>query len=182
MSLVSNRSYEQSLALTIGSAEISEDMLYRYCLTREWDADRPVVNFIGLNPSTADALVDDPTIRRCVGFAKSWGFGKLVMTNLFALRRTDPAELCFAAVDPIGPQTNGWLETCAAEASLVVAAWGAVDGLFRNNDRFAQRRAAAVCNLILTSSIHALGFTKAGFPRHPLYMRGDAKPLPWVTR
>jgi len=170
------------LRLTIGTAEISKDTLYRYRLTREWDADRPVVNFIGLNPSTADALVDDPTIRRCIGFAKRWGFGKLIMTNLFALRCTDPAKLCFAAVDPIGPQTNGWLETSAAEASLVVAAWGAVDGLMRDDVRFAQRRAVVVCNLIFTTSIHALGFTKAGFPRHPLYMRGDAKPLPWVTR
>lgn len=168
----------------VGTAEFSheEGMAYRYRLTREWDADRAVVNFIGLNPSTADAFEDDPTIRRCVGFARRWGFGKLVMTNLFAYRATDPSNLCMADVDIVGPQNDRWLLNATGEATLVVAAWGAVDGLYRNSTRFAVRRAAAVQSLLEWVDLHALGFTKAGFPRHPLYLRGDVLPVMWSKK
>lgn len=171
------------LSLVVGTAEFSQDeaMVHRYRLTREWDADRAVVNFVGLNPSTADALVDDPTIRRCIGFARRWGFGKLVMTNLFAYRATDPAELCLAEIDVIGPENDDWLERSASEASLVVAAWGAVGGLLRSSVPFAHRRSVRVGSLLVgVKPLHALGFTKAGYPRHPLYMRGDSRPLPWM--
>ena len=77
----------------IKSAEISPCGLYRYSLTRKWEAWKGTVNFIMLNPSTADAQEDDPTIRRCIGFAKAWGYGGIVVTNLFAYRATNPKEL-----------------------------------------------------------------------------------------
>ena len=77
----------------IKSAEFSPDKVYRYELWRIWDEALPVCMFIGLNPSTADETVDDPTIRRCINFAKEWGYGQLVMTNLFAFRATKPAEM-----------------------------------------------------------------------------------------
>ena len=170
-----------SLVSTIGAAHFSSDeaMTYRYRLSREWDADLPIVNFIGLNPSTADALRDDPTIRRCIGFARRWGFGKLVMTNLFAYRATDPLALCRAEADVVGPENAIFLEESAAEASMVIAAWGAVDGLFRNSVRFALRQTESVRQRLANGELYAIGFTQRGYPRHPLYVKGDTQPVLW---
>src|SRR5581483_9586135 len=95
---------------------------YRYSLARFF-GDGGVVNFIMLNPSTADAETDDPTIRRCLGFAKAWGYGTLVVTNLFAYRATDPAELAKAG-DPVGPDNDTRLWSEAQLSDLVVCAWG----------------------------------------------------------
>lgn len=84
--------------------------------------------FVGLNPSTADELLDDPTIRRCVAFARSWGYGALCMTNLFAFRATDP-DVMKSADDPVGPENDQHLQDLANGASVVIAAWG-VHGTF----------------------------------------------------
>jgi hypothetical protein len=104
-------------------AELSPCRRYRYRLWRRW-SDGPVVNFVMLNPSTADAEQDDPTVRRCVGFAKSWGAGGLVVTNLYALRSTDPKAL-WTADDPVGPENAFHLGSGALGADTVVCAWGA---------------------------------------------------------
>lgn len=106
----------------VRGAKLSDDRLYRYGLWRKWD-DRPKVMFIGLNPSTADEVEDDPTIRRCIGFANSWGYGGIVVANLFGFRATDPTALQ-KATDPIGPENDEWLYRLADEAALVVGAWG----------------------------------------------------------
>ena len=107
------------------TAEISPCGLYRYRLTRTWDAAAPALLFVMLNPSTADASEDDPTIRRCLGFARRERAGGLVVANLFAFRATDPKALEDAA-DPIGPDNARWIETCVRETSgPIVAAWGA---------------------------------------------------------
>ena len=84
---------------------------YRYALSRVWAADKPYALFIGLNPSTADETLDDPTIRRCIDFAKRWGYGGLVMANLFAYRATNPSEMK-AATDPVGVANDEWLIGC----------------------------------------------------------------------
>lgn len=139
---------------------------YRYTLRRAW-GDGPLVAFVGLNPSTADATVDDPTIRRCVGFAQAWGYGALVMLNLFALRSTDPDAL-LAAEDPVGVGNDEVLAAVCEQASLVVEAWGA--------HRIAPERAHAVKDL-LGPNTAVLGRTKDGHPRHPLYMRADVRPV-----
>ena len=155
---------------------------YRYCLTRTC-ADPTgcrtarTVNFICLNPSTADATTDDPTVRRLRGFTTAWGYDGFWLTNLFAYRATDPMDLCTAEGDIVGPLNDTWLVAVATRAEVVVAAWGAVDGLFRDSVRFAQRRAAHVQSL-LPMPIHTMGITKNGFPRHPLYLRGDTQPRP----
>lgn len=120
--------------------------------------------FIGLNPSTATAAADDPTIRRCVGFAKAWGFGSLVMANLFALRSTDPAALSRAA-DPIGPRNNWWLAFERARVKSIIAAWGAQGTLHSRSDQVVSRFGEMYC----------LGLTRNGQPRHPLYLPGDAE-------
>jgi len=94
-----------------------------YSLWRVWDAALPRLLVIGLNPSTADATVNDPTIRRCLGFAKSWGYGTVVVTNLFALRSPYPKTLR-AASDPVGPEADAWIGRLVAETELCLVAWG----------------------------------------------------------
>lgn len=122
--------------------------------------------FVGLNPSTADAEQDDPTIRRCIGFAKEWGYGELLMGNLFAFRATNPAIMA-AADDPIGPDNDMWLNELAEEASLVIAAWGA--------HPIATSRAQQVVETL--DDVKCLGVTKGGHPRHPLYLPKTATPI-----
>lgn len=152
------------------SAVLSPCRTWRYALERRWGSG-PFVMFVGLNPSTADEHVDDPTIRRCIRFAKDWGFGGLLMANLFGYRATKPADLVKAA-DPIGPDTDVWLTTLSCRSALVVAAWGA--------HAFTERRAGDVLELL--GDVYALGLTKDGAPRHPLYMRADSKPFKWGVR
>lgn len=144
--------------------------VYRYRLTRVWTPDAPRVVFVMLNPSTADAVRDDPTIRRCIGLARSWGYGRLEVVNLFAYRSSAPKTLLVAR-DPIGPENDDYLRQAAAEAALVVAAWGNV-GALMERDR-------VVLDMLAPRSLHCLGLTLRGQPRHPLYVRGDTLPVPW---
>lgn len=138
---------------------------YRYCLTREWLMGEGVVLFVMLNPSTADAEADDPTIRRCIGFAQRWGFRGLAVGNLFALRATDPQQLKRVA-DPIGPENDRHLIWMSNGADVTIAAWGTL-GAFRNRDQ-------RVLGL-LRGTVEHLGLTKQGHPRHPLYLRADVE-------
>jgi hypothetical protein len=149
----------------VGSAEFSACRRYRYVLRRVWDNVRPAVLFIGLNPSTATATINDPTIRRCIRFAQDWGFGSLLMANLFAYRATEPGILR-EIDDPIGPRNNWWLSNLQRKAGLVVAAWG-IHGTLLS-------REAEVLHKL--TDVHCLGITKAGHPKHPLYLPASAKP------
>ena len=159
------------------SAVMSPCGQYRYVLTRQWafgspDCSTPAVAFIGLNPSTADALKDDPTIRRCIGFAKAWGFGKLVMLNLFAFRATKPGDMV-SALDPIGPENDHFLMAEMGQADMVVAAWGAHGGHLQRDCRvrvMAEER---------DIQLHYLRLTKEGHPGHPLYLPSTLTPTPW---
>jgi hypothetical protein len=148
------------------SAIISECQRYRYVLEREWQPELPGVLFVALNPSTADGQHDDPTVRRCVGFARSWGFGKIVIANLFALRSSHPSVLLID-VDPIGPENDWWLAELSSRFALTIAAWG-VHGALRE-------RAAEV--LPRLSNVHHLGLTSAGHPKHPLYLPKATCPI-----
>lgn len=156
-------------------AEISEDQLYRYCLWRVWDRLKPVMVFIMLNPSTADALADDPTIRRCVGFAMRNGCGGIRVVNLFAWRSTDPKGL-FAAVDPIGKVNDSFIEEVVAEYGQMVCAWGV-------NVRakpWMRARAERVVDILRESrNVHTLDLTEDGIPKHPLMLSYDLKPKLW---
>lgn len=147
------------------SAIISDCQRYRYVLKREWQHDLPGVLFVALNPSTADGEQDDPTVRRCVGFAKSWGFGKLIIANLFALRSSHPSLLLTDA-DPVGPQNDRWLCELSTEYDLTIAAWG-VHGALRQR---ATEVLPRLCN------VHHLGLTTAGHPKHPLYLPKTTRP------
>ncbi|MDQ3934691.1 MAG: DUF1643 domain-containing protein [Actinomycetota bacterium] len=156
------------------AADLSDCGTYRYALWRTWDPLKEAVLFVGLNPSTADAERDDPTIRKCVKFARSWGYGEIVMCNLFAFRATDPRELAKASarhgVDVVGPENEDYLGDQAEQAALVVAAWG--------NNPAALNRAPLVLPL-LGPDVRCLGTTQDGHPRHPLYVRGETRPQPY---
>ena len=142
---------------------------YRYTLGRRW-AGGPTVTWVMLNPSTADAYEDDPTIRRCIGFSKAWAFGALEVVNLFAWRATDPRELLTAA-EPVGESNDAAIIRSATSASRVVCAWG--------QHKAIGQRAERVLELLRkwsTAERVCLGRTAAGMPRHPLYVRGDVVP------
>lgn len=138
------------------AAVLSDCAKYRYTLTRRWDHSLPAAVFIGLNPSTADADLDDPTIRRCIRFARDWGYGALVMVNLFASRATDPADLP-AGEMAIGPENDrlAWHETghALATGGIVIAAWGA--------HARAEERLETVFAMHGPPELHALGTTAA---------------------
>lgn len=155
------------------TAQISVCGRYRYELTRRW-AGGPVATFVMLNPSTADGEQDDPTIRRCIGYAKAWDCGGLRVYNLYAYRAAKPADL-FKADDPIGPDNDAWLRAMADvavdEHAPIVAAWGV-------NAR--PERVAEVCRMRgMAQQLRALDTTKDGHPRHPLYLLAGLTPRPW---
>ena len=160
------------------SAVISDCGTYRYRLTRNWSNERDAC-FIMLNPSTADASRDDPTIRRCIAFAKSWGCGGIVVVNLFALRATDPAQLVAASIDgidPIGPQNDEQIQHALDRCHPVVCAWGAKGGFLERD----QAVLAILKHQFIAYS--CLGKTKGGHPRHPLYLRSEAVLVPFERR
>ncbi len=144
-------------------AVIDKTGLYRYLLWREWEVNQPKLVFIMLNPSKADADIDDPTLRRCINFAKSWGCGSLVVVNLFAYRSASPLDLK-KVDDPVGKQNDRYLKKAIRSADKVVVAWG-------NNGKLMQRD-RLVLELLSKLKVqpHCLGITQAGYPRHPLYV------------
>lgn len=150
------------------SAVLSEDRVYRYSLARWWDEALPKVLFVGLNPSTADASIDDPTIRKCIGYARRWGYGGFLMANLFAFRSSRPMEMKNAR-EPIGPDNNAYLRAAVDQTAITVCAWG-THGAFRDRD-------AAVLKLLNEKrGVYCLRTTKAGHPEHPLYLPGELMP------
>lgn len=147
------------------SAVLSDCGRYRYELWRRWGEGAHVL-FIMLNPSTADAAKDDATIRKCVAYAKRWGYAAICVGNLFAFRATDPKDMK-AAADPIGPDNDATLARLASQAGVIIAAWGAHGSHMG--------RAQSVLKLL--PRIQALHVTKDGAPGHPLYLKGDAMPF-----
>lgn len=156
------------------TARLSEDGVYRWTLHRIWGSPANLLTFIMLNPSTADALVDDPTIVRCNGFARDLGLDGIVVVNLYAYRATKPADL-WKADDPTGGVQNDQtirkaLAKAAFHGSPVIAAWGASAKPDRVAWLLAQEHA---------DRLHALHVTKAGAPGHPLYLPSANRPTPW---
>lgn len=157
-------------------AKISACGKYRYWLTRPAATDTPekgTALFIMLNPSTADAELDDPTIRRCRGFAETWDCAGLTVGNLYALRATDPKELS-RALDPVGPSNDMHLYKLCQEYGDVVCAWG-------TNAK--PERVQAFCAIAERASVRlwCLGTTKSGAPRHPLYIKADQSLIAWPS-
>ncbi len=147
----------------MNGAELSPEGWYRYSLWRQWgEPDGPRVCWVMLNPSTADAEADDPTIRRCIGFSKSWGAAAMEVVNLFALRSTDPKALV-RHPDPVGPDNHKAITDAIKRSDMVVAAWGAFQ------IKHSRPSIDTYC-FNLDKPLWCLGKTKAGHPRHPLYV------------
>lgn len=150
-------------------AELSEDGVYRYLLWRRWDKSLPRALFIMLNPSTADAEIDDPTIRRCMGFARAWGLGGIRVVNLYPFRATKPADL-WRAPFPRGQGNLSAIERAIDTDGISVAAWGA-------HGREAQVRETRNLFYELGEPLYALRLTLDGHPAHPLYLPATLTPI-----
>ncbi len=162
----------------LGRALFSPCQAYRYTLHRTLRKDGlGICVFIMLNPSTATAETNDPTVRRCIGYATDWGYRTLTVLNAFAFRGTDPKDMK-AADEPVGPDNDHWIRTIAQSESLrrVIVAWGK-DGIHRDRDLAVMR--------ILTqrgTPVFCLGTNLDGTPRHPLYLRKDLIPTEYLGR
>lgn len=176
---MNQRLFEKSDPIT-RSAEVSDCGRYRWWLRRFWqfwDKDgfpikgKGTCCFVMLNPSTADALQDDPTIRRCIGFARRWGYDTLSVRNLFPFRATDPRELLTAS--RVCGDHRGEMELLTAcTADLTVVAWGTGVPFCRDQEALAMFSDQFPAKLLL-----CLGLTKNGSPRHPLYVKAETDPL-----
>jgi hypothetical protein len=153
------------------SAVFSRDRVFRYELIRQWDKSKPMLHISGLNPSTADEIKNDPTVRREIGFAMDMGFGGLRKTNAFAFRATDP-EIMKSKKDPIGPENDRYILKAARSCGMSIAAWG-IHGNHRDRDRHL---------LMLPIDWYCFGITKDGHPRHPLYLPKTARPVKLTAR
>jgi hypothetical protein len=153
-------------------AELSACKKYRYSLWRIWGntANPKCVMFIGLNPSTADEYEDDPTIRRCIAFAKAWGYDGLYMVNLFAYRATNPNDMKLAE-NPVGSDNDLSILKIASKVELAVACWGNL-GKYKQRDEAVRE---------LVNNLQALKITKLNQPSHPLYLSKSLKPTPLVS-
>lgn len=168
---MSSNLFNEPLDTMLRQAHISDCGRFRYQLTRQWSDERPAC-FICLNPSTADAVKDDPTVRRLIGFAKAWGCGGLHLVNLFAFRSTDPYAMKEAA-DAVGPHNDSYIRTASFECWPLVAAWGTHGG-YLLRDRTVMR-IVKECGTVLK----CLGVTKDGYPKHPLYIANGTPLIPF---
>jgi hypothetical protein len=141
----------------IKGAVLSADNIYRYQLSRVWDGEKPKILFIMLNPSTADELVEDPTIRRVVNYATDWGYGGVYVGNLYAFRSTDPKGLK-SVDDPIGPENITHIQTLISLVDKVVYAWGNEE----NEPEWLKK---------LVDTPYCIDISKKGIPKHPLYLK-----------
>jgi hypothetical protein len=151
-------------------AKFSKCRRWRYLLWRSWDPAKPVANFLMLNPSTADELQLDPSCTRARNYAERWGYGGLIVTNVFGWRSTDPAQLKIVK-DPVGRGNDAAIVQAAREAELVVCAWG--------NHALHLGRAQRVMDLLRGVRLHFLKLNGCGQPAHPLYLPGALKPRRW---
>lgn len=159
-------------------AIFSPDRRYRYTLYRRiaWlGGPGGTCLFICLNPSTADETKDDRTVTRCIRFARKWEFSHLELVNIFALRSTDP-KMLHRRADPIGPRNDAWITEAAVRASLIVVAWGNHGVHLGRGDRVLE-----LLREIAPGKVMHFGLTKAGQPRHPLYLKKD-RPLLVIER
>ena len=158
----------------MNTCEFSPARKYRYALWRSWGDSSNYVNFIGLNPSIADDFKDDPTIRKCRGFAKRWGYGAMCMTNLFAFRCPHPL-LMMREADPIGPDNAKWLISIANNAKLIVAAWG-------NHGKHLGQDFMVGSAILGAAPMWCLRQNKDGSPAHPLYIPYGTELIEYRTR
>jgi hypothetical protein len=161
-----------SILTSPSGATFSACRRWRYLLWRRWDEDEPVANFLMLNPSTADEHQLDPTCARARDYAERWGYGALLVTNVFAWRATDPGRMK-AAKDPVGRGNDAAILRAARQSVLVVCAWG--------NHGAHLERSTQVRQLLAEAGValHVLRLNASGEPAHPLYLPGKLRARPW---
>lgn len=152
----------------VSNACFSDDGLYRYFLARVWDAQLPVLAFIMLNPSTADGETDDSTVKRCVSYAKQWGYGGIEIYNLYAFRATKPRELAQAKY-PVGENNNKWLHELGMKHNRIIVAWGG----------HAKKARVKEVMAIIGRPVECVKRNKDGSPHHPLHLAKDIQPVEW---
>lgn len=164
-------------------AEISDDQLYRYTLTRQW-SDGPCVAWLCFNPSTADATEDDASIRKMVGFSRRWGYGRMVVLNLFAIRSRDPKAVFRMGDSAVGPLNDYWILQSVRESRELICAWGCAQHAPDIN-----RRIEHVCNMIDARKVrmgplkrNCLGYRQDNHPRHPLMLKYETQREPFIWR
>jgi hypothetical protein len=162
----------------VGQAIYDEQRIYRYWLSRVWDACRSRVCWIMLNPSTATAAANDRTIARVMGFSKAWGHGSMTVVNLFAFRARWPVSLARVG-DPVGPRNNAWILEAASWAACMVAAWGNHGTII--NPATGAPRHEEVQSLLASAGVEptCMAVTARGQPGHPLYLPASAKTVPY---
>ncbi len=162
---------DSTIVSSPAGAAFSPCRRWRYLLWRRWDASKPVANFLMLNPSTADEVKLDPTCSRARDYAERWGYGALIVTNVFSFRNTDPGQMK-AADDPVGPGNDAAIVKAAKESAIVVCAWG-------NHGAFLGR-SARVMALLKKHEIspYALRLNAGGEPAHPLYLPSRLRAVP----
>jgi hypothetical protein len=157
------------LKLFDNGADFSDCRKYRYTLWRTWSSDKPKIMFLGLNPSTADEVKNDPTVTRCINYARKWGYGGMYMMNIFAFRTTYPVELK-KAKDPIGKDNDKWILLISKKVDLCIGAWG--------NDGQYLDRSTKIKELV--ANLYCLKVNSSGEPAHPLYLKASLKPLRFI--
>lgn len=151
---------------TSQNARFSKCKCYRYSLSRSWNEGSGKAVFIGLNPSTGDQHEDNPTIRRCVGFARAWGCNSVEIVNLFAFCATKPEHLMLSA-EPVGRNNDRWISAAIGGATLSIACWGNHGGFLGRADTVQERHSDLLC----------LGINASGQPKHPLYIKATQTPF-----
>lgn len=170
--------YSQTQSIKTTDAILSDCEKYRYELKRIWDDNKPKAMFIMLNPSKADAEQDDPTIRRCINYAKDWGYGGIYVGNLFAFRATNPQNL-LQTENPIGADNITHLEAMQQECEIIICAWGNEDIV----KKIISKHDPTYNPLKhINSKLHYLELSNAGTPKHPLYLRKDLKPIKYKIK
>jgi hypothetical protein len=161
-------------------AVFSLDKIHRYLLTIDWSTyaspaheGKPLM-VLAMNPSTADAFQNDPTVRRMIGFAKAWGHSGLIVSNVMSYRSTDPKALPKSLEEAVGPMNGRWIESYASCAGMVLAAYGALKGMHAEAAKIAEGHV-----LLVDKPIYRL--SSKPYPRHPLYARGSDTPELWRT-
>ena len=157
-----------AIVASSSGAVFSSCRRWRYLLWRRWDEKLPTANFLMLNPSTADEFQLDPSCTRARVYAERWGYGSLIVTNLFGWRATDPSAMK-AVRDPVGRGNDKAIQQAAKEADLVICAWG--------NHGTHRERSAKVLKLLKGIPLHVLRVNGAGEPAHPLYLPGSLRPI-----
>ena len=164
-----NKQIRISEGFEYNGAEFSPCRKYRYSLWRFWQKDCRYAAFVCLNPSTADETENDPTVRRCINYAHDWGYGGMIMLNIFAFRATEPKDMKLAE-DPVGPDNDFHLRTASSKAGITVCGWGN-HGSYLGRDKEA---------LLLLKDPHCLTVTAGGHPGHPLYLKKSLKPRRYI--